>query len=625
MIKKDAIIVILFFYFLFIPLLGLSQTKLEQRKENFNINLENLRLKPEELSLGTNINGISRDSLLVYYEEILTTYKDRQDVLNKEQNIFCLYEIGLLQTKLGYNELAIETFGNAIKQTDKIENIEAYVQLNLNLGDTYRHIGMLQKSNDIILDILDLQIIQKDSNRLIGNLGIVAENYENLKEYQLAMETCLLLYDYHFKKNDFSRASYILIQLGRIGSFLEVDTSYFEYFHLANRMAMRSGDESRIENNLVNTGNAYRKAGYPAIALKYLKKANEYSEFNSPYGGVYTLMGLTATYLNLDSVQQAYKYAKRAMKKAYEIDAYIYIYHSNIRLATCHIRMHQFDSAKICLTEAVRLNKILNNKNNSVYLFKQLYELSLKMEDYPVAIQYLDSSYSEYTKFVSEKNDDKLAQLRVESDYYIHRNRIIELVSNNKIEKEKSKKLIAIIFGVLIVLILTFYFTAIIRKRLKQLRESYVSLVKKNIELDEVNNKLHACEIAPKKKIKLENIKHEDMIINKLINLLNKKEVYTNPDLSLKSLADNLGTNTSYLSAAVNSHFSCNLPGLINQHRIDKARKMLVSDEYKHYSMEGIASEVGFKSRSVFYQSFKTITGLSPILYIENYKLVVSE
>ncbi|MFK5856841.1 MAG: AraC family transcriptional regulator [Bacteroidota bacterium] len=103
------------------------------------------------------------------------------------------------------------------------------------------------------------------------------------------------------------------------------------------------------------------------------------------------------------------------------------------------------------------------------------------------------------------------------------------------------------------------------------------------------------------------------------------KEAYTNPELSLKSLADDLGTNTSYLSSAVNSHYNCNLPSLINKYRIDKARHLMVSDEFKHYSMEGIALEVGFKSRSVFYQSFKIITGLSPNLYVENYKLVISD
>ena len=126
-------------------------------------------------------------------------------------------------------------------------------------------------------------------------------------------------------------------------------------------------------------------------------------------------------------------------------------------------------------------------------------------------------------------------------------------------------------------------------------------------------------------RVKLSNIKQEDAIIKKLIKHFRKDEVFINPDLSLKSLADKLQTNTSYLSAAVNSHFNCNLPTLINQYRVDKARKMLVAEEYKHYSVEGIATEVGFKSRTVFYHAFKSITGLSPNLYSKNYKQVVSE
>ncbi len=625
MIKKDAIIVIMFFCFLFIPLLGLSQTKLEQRKENFYINLENLGLKPEELSLGTNINGINRDSLLVYYEEILTTYKYRQDGLNKEQNIFCLFEIGLLQSKLGYNDLVAETFGNAIKQTDKVENAEAYVQLNMKLGNVYREIGMKNKSNDILLDILDLPIIQKDSSRVIECLGLLAENYESLGEFQLSLEISIQFYNFQLKRKNFAKASYSLIQIGRIASFLEADTSYLEYFHLANSMALKSENQERIENNLVNTGNAYCSEGFPEIGVKYLEKAKDYRRPYSYRTGVYTLLGLTSAYLMIDSIPQAYKYAKRGIIQAKEVDANDMLSNLYTYLARCYDKMHKYDSAKLCLFEAVSIARKLTNNNISSGLYKELSDLSIKLKDYPTAVSYLDSSYNAYTKFISEKNDDKLAQLRVESDYNIHRNRITELVSNNKIEKEKSRKLVVIITGVIIILILTVNFAMIIRKRLKLLRESYVSLVKKNIELDEVNSKLHACEITPKKKIKLENIKLEDLIIKKLSELFRDEEVFTNPDLSLKSLADDLDTNTSYLSAAVNSHYNCNLPSLINQHRIDKARKMLVASEFKHYSMEGIASEVGFKSRSVFYQAFKTITGLSPSLYIKNYKLVVSE
>ena len=38
--------------------------------------------------------------------------------------------------------------------------------------------------------------------------------------------------------------------------------------------------------------------------------------------------------------------------------------------------------------------------------------------------------------------------------------------------------------------------------------------------------------------------------------------------------------------------------------------------------MNGVATEVGFKSRSGFYQSFKTFTGLTPTQYTENYYLI---
>lgn len=608
-----------------IPLVNVAQNSLEQRKKEFYSIIETLRLKPEESFFKIRSGNYNNDSVQDYYDFLLSGYNDMKEVVSEEQTVFWLYEIGIIENSLGYTDLASKSFENAIEHTDKSMYSEVYVQLNIKLGDAYRHIGMKKKSNEILLDIIDSPILQADSALQISCLGLVAENYENLGDYQLAAEISMLLYDYYLKRNDLANASYRLIQLGRLGSFLEVDTSYFEYFHLANKMALTSGDKGRIENNLVNTGNAYRKAGYPAIALKYLKKAKEYSEFNSSYGSVYTILGLCSAYLMLDSIPQAYVYAKMAMKSAQKINAYNWIYHSKTKLARCYIEMQHFDSARLCLTEALKLSRVLNNKTYPAELFKQLSEVSIKLEDYPTAILYLDSSYTEYAKFVTEKNDDKLAQLRVESDYYIHRNRITELVSNNKIEKEKSRKLIAITLGVITILILTFYFTMIIRKRLKLLRESYVNLVKKNIELDDVNSKLRICEITPKKKVKLENIKHEDLIIKKLSELFRDEEVFTNPDLSLKSLADDIDTNTSYLSAAVNSHYNCNLPSLINQHRIDKARKMLVASEFKHYSMEGIASEVGFKTRSVFYQSFKTITGLSPSLYIENYKLIVSE
>ncbi|MFK5855131.1 MAG: hypothetical protein QM503_03295 [Bacteroidota bacterium] len=523
MIRKNTITVILFFYFLFVLLTCYSQVSLDLRKENIFITIERLEQNPEELKLDYKKNQNDRDSLLLYYNEVLDYFKIRKDRLNNAQKVFLLYDIGLVQTDLGFNDLSIETLKSAVELTDQSKFEKVYARLNFDLGNAYRHSGKKKKSNEVLLHVLDLPVIQSDSILTSYYLSLVAENYENLGDYQLALEISQMLYHQYINRNELADASYSLIQMGRMAAFLETDTSYFEYFHLANSLALKSGVEGRIENNLVNTGNAYRSAGFPEIALKYMLKAKEYSKFNTPYGSVYTLLGISATYLMLDSIEQAYTYAMRAKAKAEEINAYNWQYHANTRLATCYIKMHKYDSARICLTEAVRLNKILDNKNLFVDLFRQLSNLYVTINDYEMAVAYLDSSYSAYANLISEKNEDKLAQLRVESDYYINRNKIVELVSKNKLEKEKSHKLIVTIVGVLIVLVLTFYFTIIIRKRLTQLRESYIVLVRKNLELDEVNKKLHECEIRPKKKINLENIKNEDIIIKKLSKLLINK------------------------------------------------------------------------------------------------------
>ena len=55
------------------------------------------------------------------------------------------------------------------------------------------------------------------------------------------------------------------------------------------------------------------------------------------------------------------------------------------------------------------------------------------------------------------------------------------------------------------------------------------------------------------------------------------EKIYKKSDLNLNYLADELGTNTSYLSTIINTHFNVNLRSLINKYRIDEARKILVA------------------------------------------------
>ena len=265
----------------------------------------------------------------------------------------------------------------------------------------------------------------------------------------------------------------------------------------------------------------------------------------------------------------------------------------------------------------------LSGQKYNHYNYKQLSELSFKKGNYKLALSYLDTSFAEYKKNVKKNNAEKLIRLREKSDYYIHRARISDLVISNQKEREKSRLFFTVAISVVLLLGSTVVFIVFYQRRHKQLKNAYINLVSKNIELDKINKKLNVCELSSKPK--KDKIKDEERIIKNLKKIMHENEEFTNNNLSLSVLAKQLQTNTSYLSTIINSHYNCNLRTLINRYRIGKAKELLTNKMYSNYSVEGIAHEIGFNSRSSFYQAFKKETGLNPIIYLKNYKLIEKE
>lgn len=102
------------------------------------------------------------------------------------------------------------------------------------------------------------------------------------------------------------------------------------------------------------------------------------------------------------------------------------------------------------------------------------------------------------------------------------------------------------------------------------------------------------------------------------IEKLIKTGIYKNPDLSLEMIAEELQTNTTYLSQVINEEFQQNFYQLINLHRVNMAKRLLDSPESKKFTIESLANKCGFKSKSSFNSSFKKITGKTPSEYREN-------
>jgi AraC-like DNA-binding protein len=106
-----------------------------------------------------------------------------------------------------------------------------------------------------------------------------------------------------------------------------------------------------------------------------------------------------------------------------------------------------------------------------------------------------------------------------------------------------------------------------------------------------------------------------DEMKEKILNIIVMQKKYKDKDYSAKKLAEDLGTNTRYVSAVVNVRFHMNYASFINKYRIEEAMSILVDKRYQKLRMEEVSDMVGFANRQSFYASFYKIMGMTPREY----------
>ena len=85
---------------------------------------------------------------------------------------------------------------------------------------------------------------------------------------------------------------------------------------------------------------------------------------------------------------------------------------------------------------------------------------------------------------------------------------------------------------------------------------------------------------------------------------------------SVARLAEAVQSNPKYVSQTVNEEFCCNFNTYLNGFRVREACRRIIADEsVRRLTMEAVAAEVGFNSRSTFIAAFKRETGLTPSEY----------
>ncbi len=106
-----------------------------------------------------------------------------------------------------------------------------------------------------------------------------------------------------------------------------------------------------------------------------------------------------------------------------------------------------------------------------------------------------------------------------------------------------------------------------------------------------------------------------EQLCEKILQKLVVEKKYRDPEYSAKKMADEIETNTRYISAVINLRFQKNYSCLVNEYRIHEAMYLLNDPRFLEKTIEEIGSMVGFANRQSFYAAFYRFNGITPRAY----------
>lgn len=227
-----------------------------------------------------------------------------------------------------------------------------------------------------------------------------------------------------------------------------------------------------------------------------------------------------------------------------------------------------------------------------------------------------DVKYHQYNKLYNDLKTKTEASSKEGIRYII---KLVETNQNKNIEFQKLmflKSFLPLALILFLIVIGLFTYFLIIKSKNKDLKKQFDFFEKQSHEKPQpilLNKASAIVKDANSNKISREK---EEEILQKLEEF-EKSNGYLNKNMSLSMLSSQMEINTKYLSEVINNKEK-NFNGYINKLRINHIVQLLRNDStFLNYKVSYLAEYSGFSSHSAFTTVFKSITGMSPNVYIQ--------
>jgi YesN/AraC family two-component response regulator len=262
--------------------------------------------------------------------------------------------------------------------------------------------------------------------------------------------------------------------------------------------------------------------------------------------------------------------------------------------------------------EAFKFSLGTNDIVNVLYLCRKAAGLYSRIKDTENEKQWLNKAlfYSDSLLRLETSDQlmaDKILLLTAQTERELTNSKII-LDQNKTIITNQKRSIYVLIYFIIIILA----FLGIVLYQRKKLNEAYHALVSRTLQIIQTEKRNSNYKTNPI------SSEQTSVLVHQLENLMETGNHFLDPDISITKLSKLMGTNEKYLSQLINQQLDTTFNDYINRLRIKEACRILSLPGQTARSLEQIALEAGFRSRSTFYQSFKKYTGVTPAFFQNN-------
>lgn len=317
---------------------------------------------------------------------------------------------------------------------------------------------------------------------------------------------------------------------------------------------------------------------------------------------------LGSYYLRQKMPDSALIFYSEAVKNFLSLNKHPQAINTYLNLSRLYISYGQPEKSRDILLNALDLGNIEENRNQFMYVYYNLANISFTSGDYADAYEYLHLSYGLMSRFFVDRMQRQINEMSAKYDLREKEMKITEEAKKNKTYRLQLRYL-----GVVSLIIIILLIVLVVMSRLKN--SAYKKLVEQNLKAISKEKQVEQC---------LRNLTENDIMNRvgatdrhaelalRLEKFMAEEKPYLWSDVGLEEFCKKLNTNRTYLSNLINDKFNMGFYDFLFEYRVKSALEYLSNDQFNHLSVEGIGDMTGFKSSSTFYKRFKSTVGLTP-------------